>query len=74
MVLGQWYNFTIRSMAAPPESARAEPFDGKNWWVWIVDYPFAAQFVQRELYGETNIVIPDGTESAIDIYQANGGL
>ena len=73
-VLGQWYNFTIRSMAAPPESARAEPFDGENWWVWIVDYPFAAQFVQRELYGETNIVIPDGTESAIDIYQANGGL
>lgn len=73
-VLGQWYNYQVRSMVAPPESARAEPLDGENWWVWIVDYPFAAQYVQKEIFGETNIVIPDGTESAIDIYEANGGF
>lgn len=73
-ILGQWYNYERRSMEAPQETARTEPYDGDSWWVWIVDYPYAAQYVQTQVYGETNIVIPEGYQSAIDIYQYYGGL
>lgn len=54
-ILGKWYDFKIYSMDAPPESAR-EAYNGSTW-MWIVDYPYSAQFVQKQIYGETNIVI-----------------
>lgn len=54
-ILGKWYDFKVYSMDAPPESAR-EPYNG-NTWMWLVDYPYSAQFVQKQIYGETNIVI-----------------
>ena len=54
-ILGKWYNFQVYSMEAPPESAR-EAYNG-NTWMWIVDYPYSAQYVQKQIYGETNIVI-----------------
>lgn len=69
-VLGKWYNYTVYSMSAPPESARAS-YNGSQW-IWVVDYPFAAQYVQKQIYGETNINIPDGTLSAIDVVNSNG--
>ena len=28
-------------------------------WIWIIDYPLAAQKLQLELYGDTNIVLDD---------------
>ena len=54
-ILGKWYNFQVYSMVAPPESAR-EPYSGSTW-MWLVDYPYSAQYVQKQLYGETNIAI-----------------
>lgn len=54
-ILGKWYNFQVYSMAAPPEGAR-EPYSGSTW-MWLVDYPYSAQYVQKQLYGETNIAI-----------------
>lgn len=54
-ILGKWYNFQVYSMEAPPESAR-ESYWGSSW-VWIVDYPYSAQYVQKQIYGESNIVI-----------------
>ncbi len=54
-ILGRWYDFKVYSMEAPPETAR-EPYDG-NSWMWIVDYPYSAQYVQKQIYGESNIVI-----------------
>ncbi len=54
-ILGKWYDFQVYSMEAPPESAR-EGYDGKSW-IWLVDYPYSAQYVQKQIYGETNIVI-----------------
>ncbi len=54
-ILGQWYNYQVYSMESPPESAR-KAYNG-NSWMWIVDYPYSAQYVQKQIYGQTNIVI-----------------
>lgn len=54
-IIGKWYNYTVYSMEAPPESAR-KAYDGKSW-MWMVDYPYSAQYVQKQIYGESNIVI-----------------
>lgn len=54
-ILGKWYNFQVYSMEAPPESAR-EAYSGSSW-MWMVDYPYSAQYVQKQIYGESNIVI-----------------
>ncbi len=54
-ILGQWYNYQVYSMESPPESAR-QAHNG-NSWMWIVDYPYSAQYVQKQIYGQTNIVI-----------------
>lgn len=54
-ILGKWYDFQVYSMDAPPLSAREE-YEG-NSWMWLVDYPYSAQYVQKQIYGESNIVI-----------------
>lgn len=54
-ILGKWYNFKVYSMEAPPESARKD-YKGSSW-MWLVDYPYSAQYVQKQIYGESNIVI-----------------
>lgn len=54
-ILGKWYNFQVYSMEAPPQSAREE-YNGSSW-MWMVDYPYSAQYVQKQIYGESNIVI-----------------
>ena len=54
-IIGKWYNFQVYSMDAPPQSARKE-YKG-NSWMWLVDYPYSAQYVQKQIYGESNIVI-----------------
>ncbi len=54
-ILGQWYNYQVYSMESPPESARKD-HKGSSW-MWIVDYPYSAQYVQKQIYGQTNIVI-----------------
>ena len=54
-ILGKWYDFQVYSMDAPPQSARKE-YKG-NSWMWLVDYPYSAQYVQKQIYGESNIVI-----------------
>lgn len=54
-ILGKWYNFQVYSMEAPPESAR-DDYKGPPW-MWIVDYPYSAQYVQKQIFGKSNIVI-----------------
>lgn len=54
-ILGKWYNFQVYSMEAPPQSAREE-YNGSSW-MWMVDYPYSAQYVQKQIFGESNIVI-----------------
>ncbi|MCR5782350.1 MAG: LCP family protein [Clostridia bacterium] len=69
-VVSKWYNYTVYSMEAPPEEYRLD-YNGSQW-MWIVDYPASAQYVQTQLYGETNIEIPEGTESALYAYNNTG--
>ena len=54
-ILGKWYGFQVYSMEAPPESAR-DDYKGPPW-MWMVDYPYSAQYVQKQIFGKSNIVI-----------------
>lgn len=42
-------------------------------WIWVVDYQMAAQILQNELYGTTNITLEDGRTTLIDIYNGTTG-
>lgn len=42
-------------------------------WIWVVDYQQAAQILQNELYGTTNITLEDGRTTLIDIYNGTEG-
>lgn len=70
---GQWYNYQVKSIDVPSEEAR-EGQNGvstsveSNAWVWLVDYPLAAQEMQLALYGDTNIELSEGRVTAIDVY------
>ncbi len=61
----KWYEFEIVSGAVPSEEHRMD-YRG-NSWVWIVDYPAAAQALQTEIYGKSNIELKADRVSAIDV-------
>ena len=42
-------------------------------WIWVVDYQQAAQILQNELYGTSNITLEDGRTTLIDIYNGTTG-
>lgn len=70
---GQWYNYQIKSIDIPSEEARygqngVDTSVSSNVWVWLVDYPLAAQEMQLALYGDTNIELSEGRVTAIDVY------
>lgn len=69
-ILGKWYDFEIVSMESPGENARM-PYEGSQW-IWVVDYPYAAQCLQKQIYGESNIIIPDDAVSALQVVEAHG--
>jgi hypothetical protein len=41
-------------------------------WYWAVDFPLAAQTLQKEIYGETNIVLAEDRISAIQLLTRYG--
>ena len=43
-------------------------------WIWVVDYQMAAQILQNELYGTTNITLEDGRTTLIDIYNGTAQI
>ena len=54
-----WLKYDIEQMAVPSEKLCKSGFAGSQW-IWIVDYPAAAQELQKILYGTTNIELdPD---------------
>jgi len=61
------YNYEIISSCYPEEDERMD-YSG-NAWVWIVDYPAAAQKMQTLIYGKSNITLSEDRVSAIDIMQ-----
>lgn len=60
-----WANYEVESYAAPFPEARYG-YNGSSW-IWVIDYPLAAQQVQKTLYGKTNIVLEENRVTAIDM-------
>ena len=77
-VAGKWYDYPVTQLQAPDEETRWE-YTGRgssligNAWVFVVDYPLAAQKLQLAIYGETNIVLDDYRLTAIDAVNGWGG-
>lgn len=67
-LLGKWYNYEITSVTEPIESCRLD-YSGYSW-VWIVDYPAAAQDLQKTIYGTTNIKLNENRLTAIDVMKS----
>ncbi len=66
-VSGGWANFEITEVTMPTRDTRYGYSSRATAWIWVVDYPLAAQQLQMELYGDTNIVLEDERETAITI-------
>lgn len=67
-----WTDYPITSQTMPGEDIRKEAmlktWSYNNLMVWIVDYPIAAQQLQRSIYNTTNIQIDEAThQSALDM-------
>ena len=51
----------------PTEDARRGYSSASTAWIWVVDYPLVAQKLQMELYGDTNIKLPEERKTALDV-------
>lgn len=61
------YELTQSTMPSPDAAWGYSGKQTKGNWVWIVDYPQAAQNLQKYLYGETNIHLDDERKTAISV-------
>ena len=64
-IMGKWYNYDLTTTTEPIESCRLDYYGYA--WVWIVDYPAAAQDLQNTIYGTTNITLNEDRLTAIDV-------
>lgn len=62
-----WANFTISEMTMPDKYTSYDYMSSQTAWIWVIDYPLAAQTTQMFLYGETNIVLLEERETAISV-------
>lgn len=60
-----WANYTVTQRTMPTADARYG-YSGSAW-IWVVDYPLAAQKLQMELYGTTNIKLEENRTTAVTI-------
>ncbi len=66
-ITGGWAMYDRTQISMPDDEDRI-PGDA-NMWIWVIDYQKAAQKLQKELYGESNIVLSDDRVSIIDSYR-----
>ena len=66
-ITGGWALYDRTQISVPDEEDRI-PGDA-NMWIWVIDYQKAARKLQKELYGESNIVLSDDRVSIIDSYR-----
>lgn len=67
-VSGGWAKFEITEVTMPTPDTRYGYSSSSTAWIWVVDYPLAAQKLQLELYGDTNIVLEEeGRKTAITV-------
>lgn len=62
-----WMEFEMTEITMPNEDyvERVGGYIGSSW-CWTVDYPICAQKLQKEIYGQTNIVLKGDRVSALD--------
>lgn len=60
-----WANYTVSQRTMPTADARFG-YLGSDW-IWVIDYPLAAQKLQKEIYGTTNIVLEENRVTAITV-------
>lgn len=60
-----WANYTVTQRTMPTADARFG-YRGSGW-IWVIDYPLAAQKLQTELYGTTNIKLEENRKTAITV-------
>ncbi len=65
-----WATYEIKQVLAPSEASR-RGYMGSSWF-WAVDYPLAAQDVQTQIYGESNIVLEEDRTTAIELLTRYG--
>ena len=64
-VVGGWAKFEVKQIVMPDEDSR-KAHSGDVWY-WAVDYPLAAQTLQKEIYGESNITLEEDRVSPLDM-------
>lgn len=62
-----WAKYEISEFTMPTEDARRGYSSKSTAWIWVVDYPLVAQKLQMELYGDTNINLPEERKTALDV-------
>lgn len=62
-----WANYEKTEITMPTEDARRGYSSASTAWIWVVDYPLVAQKLQLELYGDTNINLPEERKTALDV-------
>lgn len=60
-----WAGYTISQRTMPTADTRYG-YNGSAW-IWVIDYPLAAQKLQTEIYGTTNIKLEEKRTTAITI-------
>lgn len=50
-----WAGYDIDEVTMPTPDTRYGYNSSSTAWIWVIDYPLAAQKLQQEIYGETNI-------------------
>lgn len=60
-----WANYTVTQRTMPTADARYG-YSGSAW-IWVIDYPLAAQKMQNEIYGTTNIKLEENRVTAITV-------
>lgn len=64
---GGWAKYERKQLQMPPADCRTS--GSASGWIWVVDYQKAANILQTELYGSSNIVLSENRVSLIDIYK-----
>lgn len=69
-VKDEWAYFQFQQVLAPCEDA-LKGISGSMWY-WAVDYPLAAQSLQKSIYGKTNIELSSDRVTAIQLLTRYG--
>ncbi len=62
-----WASYEISDLQIPTPETRTS--GNMGFWIWVVDYQLAAQILQKELYGKTNIILEEDRTTLIDVYR-----